>query len=71
VLLSSCKHYSDKKIVVFDDHELISREPEDYSSSFREKVMAEQVSTIDEKHYFNILLKDPVTSFIDFTFQKT
>ena len=70
VLLSSCKHYSDKKIVVFDDHELILREPEDYSSSFREIVMVEQVSTIDEKHDFYILLEDPVASFMDIYFSK-
>jgi hypothetical protein len=43
VLLSSCEHYSDKEIVVFDDHELISRGQEDDQSSCRGTVMAEHV----------------------------
>jgi hypothetical protein len=47
VLLSSCHHYSDNEIVVFDDHELISRGQEDDQSSCRRAFMAEQEVVID------------------------
>jgi hypothetical protein len=70
VLLSSCENYSDKEIVVFDDHELISREPEDYSSSVREIIMAEQVSAIDGQHDSYLLLEYPVAAFMDLYFSE-
>jgi hypothetical protein len=47
VLLSSCEHYSDNEIEVFDDRKLISRGQEDDQSSCRGTIMAEQEAAID------------------------
>jgi hypothetical protein len=47
ILLSSCQHHSDNEIVVFDDHELISRGQEDDQSSCKGTVMVEQEVAID------------------------
>jgi hypothetical protein len=66
VLLSSCDHYSNKEIVIFDDHELISRGQEDDQSSCRGIVTVEQDAAIDvqlfpEEQYVSYLpFKDPV-----------
>ena len=76
VLLSSCEHYSDKEIVVFDDHELISRGQEDDQSSCRGTIMAEQEADIDvqlfpeEQHVSYILFKDPVAVFMELHFSE-
>jgi hypothetical protein len=76
VLLSSCEHYSDKEIVIFDDHELISRGQEDDQSSCRGTVMAEQEAAIDvqlfpEKQHVSYLpFKDPVAAFMDLYFSE-
>jgi hypothetical protein len=70
IWLSSCEHYSDEEIVVFDDYELVSREPEDDLSSFREIVMVEQVFSIEEQHVSYLLFKDPVAAFMDSYFSK-
>jgi hypothetical protein len=75
-LLSSCQHYSDNEIVVFDDHELISRGQEDDQSSCRGTVMAEQEADIDgqlfskEQHVTCLPFKDPVVAFMDIYFSK-
>ena len=76
VLLSSCEHYSDKEIVVFDGHELISRGQEDDQSSCRGTVMAEQEAAIDvqlfleEQHVSYLLFKDPVATFMELRFSE-
>ena len=64
VSLSSCEHYYDEEIVVFDDHKLISREPESDQSSSRGTVMAEQEFFVDQ-HVFDLLFKDPMVSFME------
>jgi hypothetical protein len=76
VLLSSCQHHSDNEIVVFDDHELISRGQEDDQSSCRRTVMAEQEAVIDvqlfleEQHVSYLLYKDPVAAFMELHFSE-
>jgi hypothetical protein len=76
VLLSSCQHYSDNEIVVFDDHELISKGQEDDHSSCRGTVMAEQEVTMDmqlfpeKQHVSYFLFKDPVAVFMDLYFSE-
>jgi hypothetical protein len=76
VLLSSCQHHSDNEIVVFDDHELISRGQEDDQSSCRGTVMAEQEAAIDvqlfpeEQHVSYLLFKDPVAAFMELHFSE-
>jgi hypothetical protein len=64
VLLSSCDHYSEEEVVVFDDHKLISREPEDDQSSSRGKVMVEQEFSVDQ-HFSDLGFKDPVVAFME------
>jgi hypothetical protein len=76
VLLSSCEHYYSKEVVVFDDHELISRRQEDDQSFCRRTVMAEQEAAIDvqlflkEQHVSYLLFKDPVVAFMELRFSE-
>jgi hypothetical protein len=76
VLLSSCQHHSDNEIVVFDDHELISKGQEDDHSSCRGTIMAEQEAAIDvqlfpeEQHVSYLLFEDPVAAFMELYFSE-
>jgi hypothetical protein len=75
-LSSFCEHYSDKEIVNFDDHELISRGQEGDQFSSKGTTMVEQEATIDvqlfseEQHVTYLPFKDPVAAFMDVYFSK-
>jgi hypothetical protein len=76
ILLSFCEYYSDKEIVIFDDHELISRGQEDDQSSCRGTIMAEQEAAIDvqffpmKQHVSYLLFKDPMAAFMNLYFSE-
>jgi hypothetical protein len=61
---SSAEHYSDEEIVVFDDHKLISREPESDHSSSKGTIMAEQEFFVDQ-HVFDLPFKYLVAAFME------
>ena len=68
-LYLSSEHYFDEEIVVFDDHKLISREPESDNSSSRGTVMDEQLF-FEDQHVYDLLFKDPVAAFMDLYFSE-
>jgi hypothetical protein len=64
VLSSSPEQYSKEEVVVFDDHNLLSREPESHQSSSIEEVMVEQVFSLDQ-HVYELSFKDPMATFME------
>jgi hypothetical protein len=63
-LSSSTEHYSEEKVIVFDDHKVITKEQESNQSSNRGAVIDMHLFPEDgEFSYFSF--KDPVSTFIE------
>jgi hypothetical protein len=71
VVSSSSEHFSEKKVIMIDNQDLISREQEDDQFSSRGTVMAEQEAAIDvqlfpkNQYVSDLYFKDPVATFIE------
>jgi hypothetical protein len=70
-LSSSSENFSEEKVIVFDDHNVITKEQEVNQSSNRRTVMVEQEVSIDiqlfpeDQHVSDLCFKDPVAAFIE------
>jgi len=70
-LSSSSGHFSEEKVIMIDDQDLISREQEGDQSSSKGTIMVEQKAAIDVKlfpkhqHVSNISFNDPVEAFME------